>query len=191
MSSATVPLEYTGIPRPKGQGWKELHREPRVGVMLHYDGSGSDAGALAWFRDPRAAGVGYHWLITDDGRVAVLAPYEARVWHAGVCRPSPDLMRHGVGYGDANSALIGLAIAATDGEAATPRQILSCAALCRYVFDRERWPLIETWRITGHSAEAWSRGRKVDPEGSNPDKPVLDPAIIRHLTPLVRPVEAA
>lgn len=192
MSAATVPLEFADrTPRPQGQGWRERHREPRVGVMLHYDGSGSDSGAQAWFRDPRASKVGYHWLVLDDGRVVLLAPYEARVYHAGICRPSPELMAHGAVYSDANSALIGISIAATDGDIALPRQILSTAALCRYVFDREGWPPDETWRITTHSAEAWARGRKIDPEGSDPRKPVLDPRIVRHLTPLVRPVEAA
>ena len=28
-------------------------REERIGIMLHYDGSGSDRGAVQWFADER------------------------------------------------------------------------------------------------------------------------------------------
>lgn len=167
--------------RPRGQGWKENYRESRVAVMLHYDASSSDTGSVAWFRDPRAAGVGYHFLILDNGRVLQLAPYEARVYHAGVCRPSPALMEIGAYYRDANSALIGVSIAATDGDRAAPEQLLAVSQVCLEIFEREAWDPAETWRITGHSAEAWPRGRKIDPEGSNPDRPVLNPDLVRFL----------
>lgn len=171
----------TRIDRPPGQGWDRRYAaEGRVGIMLHYDGSGSDAGAVAWFRDPRARLAGYHWLVLDGGRTVQLTPYEGRPYHAGVCRPSAAFVQRG-GYGNANRALIGISIAATIGERATAPQVESVARLCRYVFERERWPLAETWRITGHEDEAWPRGRKIDPTGSDPERPVLSVTGVRDL----------
>jgi N-acetyl-anhydromuramyl-L-alanine amidase AmpD len=144
--------------------WNAL-TDSRRGVMLHYDASRSDTGAVAWLtRDPRC-------------RVAhEVAPVTARAWHAGVCRTS-DSTR--LPYRDANSVFYGLAIAATDGDTATPAQIATVVRLTREAFARHHWPLSETWRIVGHSSEAWPRGRKHDPEGSHPDRPVMDVARIR------------
>ena len=74
----------------------------------------------------------------------------------GVCRPSGPPFT----YTDANSALYGIAIAAKFGEEVTEPQMQSvvelCAALCR----RHGW---DHTHITGHAAEAWPRGRKIDP----------------------------
>jgi len=153
--------------------WNDL-REPRQGVLLHYDGSRSDAGAVAWLtKDPRCR-VSYHWLILDDGHSVLIAPPSKRAWHAGVCLPSiPQLT-----YKDANSAFYGIAIAATDGDRATQAQIAKVLELCRWCFLKEGWPLQETWRIRGHFEEAWPRGRKHDPKGSGPI-PVLDVQLIR------------
>ena len=75
-------------------------REKRKGCMIHYDGSGSDLGAVQWFADPRCK-VSYNLLGLDDGSYVRIAPDHARAWHAGRCRPSdPDRLH----YGDANSA---------------------------------------------------------------------------------------
>lgn len=178
--------------RPEGEGWVSRYprREPlgqpveqHVGICLHYDASGSDRGSVAWFRDPRAAGVGYTFLILDDGRTLQYAPFDAWVFHAGICRPSGTLMEHGSHYRDANRALYGVSIAATDGDIATAPQLLAVAGVCFTIFQREGWDLSETWRITSHSAEAWPRGRKIDSEGSNPARPVLDPDDVRFLMP--------
>lgn len=115
-------------------------------------------------------------LVLDDGRAYVIAPLDARAWHAGVCRPSGPPLK----YRDANSALYGVSIAATDGERATPAQVAAVVDVCRTLAARHGWDLAaEPWRITGHSAEAWPRGRKVDPEGSDPAKPVLSVTEIR------------
>ncbi len=57
---------------------------PRCGIMLHYDDSSSDQGALEWFRDPRCTN-GYTWLVLDDGRVVELADPGMRTPHAGPC----------------------------------------------------------------------------------------------------------
>lgn len=160
---------------------KENHgplKGARVGVMLHYDASRSDTGAVAWLTKDPTCKVSYHWLVTDDGTAHVIAPHGRRAWHAGACRPS-DPKR--LPYKDANSAFYGVAIAATDGDVATPAQVATVVRLVRECFERQRWPLSETWRIVGHDSEAWPRGRKHDPIGSNPAKPVLSIAHIRSL----------
>jgi len=161
--------------QPVRQNWNSP-REKRVGILLHYDASKSDAGALHWLtRDPRCA-VSYHVLITDDGTAYQIAPLDRRAWHAGVCVPSSPRLT----YRDANSALYGVCIAATDGDRATGAQITAVVATCTMLAQREGWNLAaEPWRITGHNAEAWPRGRKTDPEGTVPGRPVLSVAQIR------------
>jgi len=136
-------------------------REPRVGVMLHYDASGSDSGAVAWLtRDPRCR-VSYNNLILDDGVNVIVAPSNARAWHAGVCKPS-DNVPH---YLDANSAFYGLSIAAKKGDSITlPQFDAVVTQICQW-FDEEGWFYSDAHRITSHHLEAWPRGRKVDIEG--------------------------
>ena len=154
--------------------WGEL-REPRMGLMLHYDASSSDAGALDWLtKDPRCK-VSYNWLVLDNAHIHAIAPGDKRAWHAGVCRSSDIRLP----YTDANSAFIGIAIAATDGETATEAQMDSTVLLCQSLMLAHRWHRSETWRIVGHDTEAWPRGRKHDPTGSNPEKPVLSVAEVR------------
>lgn len=138
--------------------WGQL-REPRRGVMLHYDGSASDAGAVAWLtKDPRCA-VSYTTIITDDGQVVPIAPRDARAWHAGVCRPSdPKLMP----YADANSAFYGVALAAQAGDIVPEPQYRALIKHCVALFEEHDWTADELWRITDHAVEAWPRGRKVD-----------------------------
>lgn len=169
------------VTTPVRRNWNGL-REQRVGVMLHYDASKSDQGALAWLtKDPRCP-VSYHVLVTDDGQAWRIAPLDKRAYHAGTC-VSSDKAR--LPYRDANSAFYGVSIAATDGETATPAQFAGVVQVCRDLAAREGWDLaVESWRIVGHSSEAWPRGRKTDPEGSNPAKPVLSVTAVRAaLTP--------
>lgn len=132
--------------------------------MLHYDASASDKGAVAWLEDDQRVAVSYHYLVLDDGRILQIAPPGVRAWHAGECKPS----RKEFTYSDANSAFYGIAIAATKGDVATEAQRNAVAGLCRYLFWLEGWPEQATWRITGHSDEAWPRGRKSDPAGDGP-----------------------
>lgn len=154
--------------------WNE-RREPRIGVMLHYDASTSDRGAVEWLtKDPRC-NVSYNWLVLDDGRVVSVAPATARAWHAGVCKPSSPKLA----YRDANSAFYGIAIAAGAADHATPEQLAAVVKIARTCFEKERWPLTETWRVVGHASEAWPRGRKVDPEGSRRGDPVLSTEAVR------------
>jgi N-acetyl-anhydromuramyl-L-alanine amidase AmpD len=146
-------------------------REPRIGVMLHYDASVSDASGLAWLRTADI-GVSYNYYVLDDGTEHVIAPPDARAHHAGTCRPSdPRLV-----YRDANSAFWGVSIAATSGERATQAQLRAVADLCAQLFKRQGWePCRDIWRIVGHNAEAWPRGRKPDPEGWDPYDPPPGP----------------
>lgn len=161
-------------------------REPRVGVMLHYDASGSDAGAVAWFADP-ACKVSYNWLVLDDGSYVTIAPRDKRAWHAGACRPSSPQFA----YTDANSAFYGIAAANGGKEDVTPLQLLTIAWLARQCFEREGWPVTDTWRITSHRAEAWPRGRKTDPEGADTRNPIFSPDDVRQLVGRVEPRRAA
>ena len=63
--------------------------------------------------------------------------------------------------------------------------MLTAAWLIRRIFERHGWPLSEAWRLTTHSAEAWPRGRKIDPEGPDPANPILSRADILDLLPIV------
>lgn len=155
--------------------WGSL-REPRLGIMLHYDGSTTDAGALAWFEHPLCR-VSYNYLIWDDGNIHPIAPHTARAWHAGVCRSSSPLLH----YQDANSAFYGLSIAAKPPDSVFPPQLQSVAALCISLFQQQGWPRSETWRIVGHSSECWPRNRKIDPEGPDPLHPVLSVDGVRRM----------
>lgn len=155
--------------------WGTL-REPRLGCMIHYDGSTTDAGALAWFAHPQCK-VSYNYLIWDDGNIHAIAPHTTRAWHAGVCRSSSHLLD----YRDANSAFYGLSIAAKPPDKVFPAQLESLVALCISLFQQQGWSRAETWRIVGHSSECWPRGRKTDPEGPDRLRPVLSVDDVRRL----------
>lgn len=162
-------------------------REPRMGVILHYDGSGSDAGSLAWFSDP-ACRVSYNLIVLDDGSYASIAPTDARAWHAGVCRSS-DPAR--LPYRDANSAFYGIALATNGHVDVTPPQLLTAAWLTARLFAKHGWSRTsELYRVTTHSAEAWRRGRKTDPEGGNRRNPIMSADDVRHLLPMFQNVES-
>lgn len=165
---------------PNGQ-YNAGIREPRVGVMLHFDGSSTDPGALAWFRHPDCR-VSYQDLVLDDGSYGVIAPPTARAWHAGACRPSSDRLR----YTDANSAFFGIAAATNDRVEVTSVQLLTIARRVRAYFDLMGWPATDGWRVTGHDLEAWPRGRKSDPTGPNALNAILALNNVRMLLPLFR-----
>lgn len=154
--------------------------DSRMGVMLHYDASMSDRGAVEWFKDPRCK-VSYNYLVLDDGTVVEIAPVTGGAWHAGKCKPDEEWLRHAAPYPSANRALWGVAAATTDGVDVTARQLLSVAWVTRTLFSLMEWPVTDGWRIVGHSAHAWERGRKSDPEGSDPKNPILSVADVRDL----------
>ena len=183
MNAAELALSFTPraiVLEPKAHAWNDGLRESRVGVMLHYDASRSDAGAVAWLSSPEIR-ASYNLIVYDDGSWATVAPLEARAWHAGKCRPS----EHVTPYEDANSAFYGIAILNSGREDVTPRQMITTAWLTRRLFQRHGWPIGETERLTTHSAEAWPRGRKIDPEGPDPFNPILSRADILDLLPIV------
>ena len=143
--------------------------------MLHFDDSSSDESGLEWFSDPTCA-VSYNRLYDKDGSIAQITPtMEQAAYHAGVCRPSSSLFT----YKYPNSFFYGLAISANNNEVVTPLQQASLVEDIEAIFTFHQWSKNDLWRITGHSNEAWPRGRKVDPIGTHPNKPVMDPAVIR------------
>lgn len=146
----------------------------RIGICLHYDASTSDAGGIEWLKSPKCK-LSYNFAVRDNGEVVEIAPENRRAYHAGVCKPSSDFAAK-ANYTDANSSFYGIAITATSGDVATEPQKQAVVALCKRLYAKHGWT--EPWRITGHSAEAWPRGRKADPEGQGA-KPVLDIAEIR------------
>lgn len=149
-------------------------REPRQGVMLHYDESTGDEGGLQWFFDP-ACDVSYDFWISRKGLIYRLVPPGRRAWHAGNCRPA-----RGYNYQDANSAFVGVSIAAAHTwERATPAQLAAVVELCSSLGANNSWPLDNPVWITGHNVQAWPRGRKSDPEGYNPARPVMSVAEVR------------
>ena len=149
-------------------------REPRQGIMLHYDDSASDAGALAWLRSDPRCHVSYNWLVLDDGQVEEIAPLTARPWHAGVCRPSSRRLV----YRDANSAFYGIAAATRAGIPVTTAQLGGIVRLCLLLWKRHLWGPEDGHRLVGHASEAWPRGRKIDPVGPDPAHPVLSPEAV-------------
>lgn len=161
------------------------------GVMLHYDESTSDKGALGWFEDPRCR-VSYDRLVLDTGGYAILCPEDMAAYHAGTCRTSdPERLS----YKSANQAFKGIAIAANNLETATIEQVLTVAMLTRLYFNEYNWPLTDLWRIKGHEDEAvypegteraGRRGRKIDPTGPDKRKPVLSIGCIRYLVPRIQ-----
>lgn len=172
---ATVRWAPSQVREVRNEQYEPL-REKRVGVMLHYDASGTDAGAVSWFADPRCR-VSYHYLVLDDGAYVAIAPLDKRAWHAGVCQPSDSRLA----YRDANSAFYGIAAATDNRVDVTPLQLLTVAWLTRKLFEREGWPVTDLWRITSHRTEASPRGRKSDPEGGDLKNPIFSPADVRQL----------
>lgn len=151
---------------------------PRIGIMLHYDDSSSDAESLAWFTDPRCAN-GYTWLVLDDGRVIELADPAMRTPHAGPCLTPM-----------ANSRFYGIAAATNGLVPVTGGQMNAIARLCAAIARHHGWakPL-----IVGHDQQAiwtpaytqrhslWGKaGRKVDPTGRRTDgRKIIDVAYLR------------
>jgi len=162
---------------------------PREGVMVHYDASRTDAGALNWFRDPAFA-FSYNRAYTDAGRRVNLvglpgdrSSFHRAAYHAGVCRTqtAPFPVR------SANQAFYGLCITAGEGQRVTGPQYEALLADVVGIFQVHRWGASQVaarlvghheWAIFGPEStkrrELWGKlGRKVDPIGTNPRSPVL------------------
>jgi N-acetyl-anhydromuramyl-L-alanine amidase AmpD len=149
-----------------------MRSAPRNGVMLHYDASVTDRGALEWLVSPKCK-LGYNFLVWDDGRVFEIIDRSKRAPHAGESRSSTPRLPYPPDC--ANSVFYGVAIAAGGraGDRATPKQITAVAELCRELFAAHGWPLTDTWRLTSHHLEAWPRKRKLDIPGPDLTKPVM------------------
>lgn len=154
---------------------------PRYGIMLHFDDSSSDAGAVAWFTDPRCH-VSYNALVLDDGRRVDIAPWDRAAWHAGVCLPGP--------WGrSANAAFYGVAAATNAKVPVTAPQLDAIVAVCAALFRAHRWPASEApQRIVGHDMlacfpkghpKAGQLGRKIDPTGYDLTRPILSVLDVR------------
>lgn len=166
----------------------------RRGVMVHYDDSASDRGALAWFRDP-AFKLSYNRAYRDDGtRIRITPSIHHAAWHAGVCTiesglPLERLAGHDFQYGGANTGYFGLSVTANGRDRVTPEQLdalmIDTAILCRAC----GWgPEDVEVRIVGHHEKAifnprdnptrpdlWRKvGRKIDPVGMNAADPVVN-----------------
>lgn len=165
----------------------------RRGIMIHYDASQSDEGALSWFRSAQWK-LSYHRAYTDSGRRVQILPRFAgtAAFHAGVCDK-----RQGVT--SANDAFYGLSITATEGDRVTDKQLNALVEDSALIAEWHRRfnpdPELRVWWqpdnihvwLTGHNEWAifnerdnpktpklWGKlGRKLDPVGPDPDAPVL------------------
>jgi len=54
-------------------------------IVIHGDAGKSDAGTVAWLKDP-ASKVSYHYLIGRDGTVYQFVPEAKKAWHAGLSK---------------------------------------------------------------------------------------------------------
>lgn len=140
-----------------------LKESPR-GVMVHYDVSSSDAGGLAYLLSAEASRrqVSYNFYVTRAGKIYRLVPPGRRAWHAGKCFPSSAAFN----YRDANSAFVGVCFANNGKEAVTPQQMQAAVWLIAQLGRNNRWSTSNLAWLSGHSAEAFPRGRKQDPEGT-------------------------
>ena len=95
--------------------------------------------------------VSAHLLIRRDGTITQFVPFDERAWHAGVSTFK--------GTENCNDFSIGIELEGTDQLAYTEEQYIELSRCCRSLI--EKYPLITTDNITGHSDIA--PGRKTDP----------------------------
>ena len=95
--------------------------------------------------------VSAHCVIRRDGLVEQYVPFDKRAWHAGVSS-----FQQQAGCNDFS---IGIELEGTDCSEYTEQQYQALATVTRAIQDR--YPLITTDRIVGHSDIA--PGRKTDP----------------------------
>jgi N-acetyl-anhydromuramyl-L-alanine amidase AmpD len=131
-------------------------------VVVHYTGSLSIDGTLAWFRAPSAE-VSAHYVVGRDGRLVQMVKLEDVAWHAGrdACMrpdlPKTDPRREpGV-----NSRSIGIELVGTEHDGFTEAQYVALCDLVAMLV--KRYPAITPERVVGHSQVLPLE--KTDPEG--------------------------
>lgn len=143
------------------------------GIMLHFDDSSEDKWAVKWFTDPTCK-VSYNRLYLDNGDVVQITPSMAEpAFHAGVCTTK-----------NANSFFYGLSIATNTKIPVFSAQLEALTDDVVRIFRFHNWPAGDVvTRIRGHEEEACFAdgrlGRKIDPTGLNPAKPILDVKALR------------
>ncbi len=133
------------------------HQSLRAGrtvrlVVIHGDAGKSDAGTLAWLKDP-ASMVSYHYLVGRDGTVYRCVPEGRKAWHAG-----KSAWKGLEVQGSVNACSIGVAFANDGTEPYRDAQYLAGAKLVREILDRYD---LDGDDVVGHADV--SPGRKTDP----------------------------
>jgi N-acetyl-anhydromuramyl-L-alanine amidase AmpD len=146
-----------------------------VAVCVHWTG-GPFFSAVDWCMR-RSAAVSYHEIIDRNGDIAVLVPPEFAAWSVGKSQAPEPWQRHP--HMTAGNALT-YNIALSGGPPILPTATQIHTLIDRIVdtFAHFGWDHQDRYRITGHDAWAWPRGRKSDPTG-NPKAPWLDLDAIR------------
>jgi len=120
---------------------------PRL-VVIHYTGDNSLQGALSWLCTPKS-GVSAHLVISKDGVVYQLLPFNVKGWHAGRSEYNGEPNVNGFSIG-IESVGIGDFWPRTQVEAI--RDVLSAISRAYEIQD-----------IVGHEDIAVPAGRKADP----------------------------
>jgi len=146
-----VELEVTRHETPHKNARPQDRRGLVTMVIVHGDAGRSDAGTIAWIRDP-ASMVSYHYLIGRDGKVHQFVDEDMRAWHAGQSA-----------WGDSthlNNCSIGVCLAndGTGGEGYRHEQYDSAGRVVAAIMERHSIPLS---MVRGH--DEVSPGRKTDP----------------------------
>ena len=129
-------------------------------LVVHYTGSTSLDGTIAWFKS-RASKVSAHYVIGRDGRVVQMVHDTDIAWHAGRSAMRPALLD-----GDpkkepnVNQFSLGIELVGTADSGFTDTQMASFYSLMEILVARYR---LVPERIVGHLHVA--PGRKIDPDG--------------------------
>lgn len=123
-------------------------------VVIHGDAGKSDAGTIAWLKDPSSK-VSYHYLVGRDGTVHQFVDESQKAWHAGKSTYNGEEID-----GSVNAISIGVAFA-NDGLGKEPYNLEQYDAGAELVADICRRHSIPLHRVRGHCDV--SPGRKEDP----------------------------
>lgn len=138
-------------------------------VVVHYTGSLSLEGCVAWFKD-RASQVSAHYVVGRDGRVVQMVNEEDVAWHAGRSAMDPCPTHRGgtcplkcttkPTEPNVNDFSVGIELVGTMDSGFTDRQLASFYEVLAQLVVKYR---IMPERVVGHLHIA--PGRKIDPDG--------------------------